>query len=143
MASPCGQKDEQRMRMFAQAFRKIHCYILCGLGVPFSLLTLWVVLHMSPGDWNDWRGPHPYRATLLTITGPFTGAILRPFEPYSWKIAWGCFPFCAAPLLIGGLFQIIPLPFRRGAQGLRLTMWVLGLLGWFVGGFLSLICSLE
>ena len=131
------------MHILTQRFPRVHFYMLGGFTVAFSLLTLWAVSHMPPGDWNDWRGTHPYRATLLTISGPFTGAYLRPFEPYCWKIAWGFLPYCAAFLLAGGLLQIVPLPIRRGAHGLRVAMWGLGLLGWFVGGFLALMCSMQ
>ena len=131
------------MRIFRQQFQRVHLHILCGFVVAFSGLTLWAVWHLPPGDWNDWRGTHPYRATLLAILGPFTGVILRPFEPYCWQVAWWFFPYCAVFLMAGGLFQFVPLPFQRGAQVLRLAIWVLGLLGWFVGGFLSLLCSME
>jgi hypothetical protein len=101
------------------------------------------MMHMSPGDWNDLRGTHPYRATLLTFCGPFTGAILRPFEPDTWKAAYGLLLFCAPALGLGIIGQLVPLPFRRGARGLRIGAWVLGLLVWFGGSFLSLMMAME
>ena len=124
-------------------FQKAHLYTFLGLTAAFSALTLWIVLHQSPGDWNDWRGPHPYRAVIFTVTGPFTIAILRPFEPESWQLAWGLFPYCAALLLAGGALQVLPLPFQRGARVLRLTGWILGWLAWFAGGFLALLRAMD
>jgi hypothetical protein len=121
---------------------KVHLRIFGGFALAFSALTFWVVLNMPPGDWNDWRGTHPYLATLLTFCGPFTAAILRPYAPDSWEAARRLFPCCAAFLLCGAFCQFVPLPFQRGARGLRVAMWVLGLLGWFAGGVLSLVLTI-
>jgi hypothetical protein len=131
------------MSIMTAHFQKLHLYVLAGFVVTFTALTFWAVLHMPPGDWNDWRGTHPYRTTFLAFSGPFSGAILRPFEPYCWKIAWGFFPYCAGFLVAGTLLQFFGVPFHRGAQALRITAWVLGLSVWFVGGFLCLLCSMQ
>jgi hypothetical protein len=131
------------MNIIAHRFRRMHFDIFLGFALVFSTLTFWAVMHMPPGDWNDWRGTHPYRAALLTICGPFTPVILRPFAPYCWEVAWWFFPYCAVFLFAGGLLQLVPFPFQRGARSLRISGWVLGLLGWFVGGFVSLMCSME
>jgi hypothetical protein len=129
------------MSMFINRFRQVHLFIFGGFAVAFSALTFWAVIHMSPGDWKDSRN-HPYAATLLTICGPFTGAILRPYDPYSWEVARRLCPYCAAFILGGAFFQFVPLPFQRYEQGLRISIWVLGLLAWFGGGVVSLICAM-
>jgi len=131
------------MSIFTSQFRRVHLYIFLGFAFAFSALTFWAVMHMSPGDWNDWRGTHPYRATLLTFCGPFTGAILRPFEPDCWRAARGLLLYCAPFLFVGVFSQLVRLPFQRGAHGLRIAVWVFGLLVWFAGAFLSLILAME
>ena len=131
------------MDIIANHFRKVHIYIFLGFAIAFSALTFWAVMHMSPGDWNDLRGTHPYRATLLTFCGPFTGAILRPFQSDCWWFAGKLLLYCAPVLIFGVIFQLVWLPFRRGALVLRIAAWVLGLLGWFAGAACSLMYAME
>jgi hypothetical protein len=131
------------MNIFINHFRRVHLYIFLGFALAFSIFTYYAVIHMSPGDWNDWRGTHPYRATLLTIFGPFTGAILRPFDQDCWQTSRGLLLFCAPLLVFGLLCQLVRLPFRRGAQALRIAMWVIGLLSWFAGSVLSLLVTMD
>ena len=46
-------------------------------------------------------------------------------------------PWSGAFLAAGVLFQIVPLLFQRFAKTVRLTVWCVGLLGWFGGGVVS------
>jgi hypothetical protein len=131
------------MDIITNNFRRAHLYAFFAVAAVGTALTFWAVMQMSPGDWNDSRGPHPYRATLLAVCGPFAGAILRPFEPYSLTIAFWLLPYCAACLIWGVFFQLVWLPFRRGAQGLRMVMGVGGLVGWFAGSVLSIIYQMD
>ena len=45
--------------------------------------------------------------------------------------------YCAPVLLIGIMSQFIHLPDRRWVCGMRMTLWILGWLVWFLGGVLS------
>jgi len=128
-------------RLGAPGFKRVQLLMLCGFVLVFSAFTLFVVLHMRTGDWNDHRN-HPILGVWLTISGPFIGAVIRPYDPYSVQMAWKIFPVCAAILGLGTIVQCIPLPFKRGAQGLRLGLWAISLLGWFAGGVLSIFCAL-
>ena len=136
-----GAADRPALRPVTPGLQRVHVLILLGLALGFSVLTLLRELLLSSGDWNEPRN-HLFAGVLLTISGPFIGPILRPYDPYSVKIAWMLFPYCAAILGLGTIGQWLPLPFKRGAQGLRLTLWTLGLLGWFAGGVFSFLCAL-
>lgn len=131
------------MKFFPHRFHKIHLFLFLGFALAFSSLTFYAVMHMSPGDWNDWRGNHPYVATLLTITGPFTAVVLKPYDPYCWHSAWMMLPFCGSFLLFAAVGQLIALPFQRGARFLRLTLWAFALFIWFAGGAVNLLNTLE
>ncbi|MCX6895937.1 MAG: hypothetical protein NTZ16_10660 [Verrucomicrobia bacterium] len=127
------------MRLFTHCFQRVHLYVLMGFVIAFSALTFWFLVHQSA---NDWRENKNYTATLLTISGPFTGAIARPSEAGCLRFAWKLFPSCAAVLFLGVICQLIPFPFQRGSQRLRVSMWIVGLLGWFAGSVLSLLFAL-
>jgi len=128
------------MSIFASQFRKVHFYILLAFAAAFSALTFWALIHQSPSDWRD---HHNFAATLLTVFGPFTGAIARPSETSCLRFAWGLFPYCAGILSLAVIFQFIRLPLKRGAKAMQIVLWVLGLLGWFGGGVLSLMFALS
>ena len=46
-------------------------------------------------------------------------------------------------LAAGTLPLFIKLPFSRGASALRMVLWVMGLLGWFLGGIVSYAHALN
>jgi hypothetical protein len=125
----------------APGLRRVHLLLLLAFALVFSAFTLFVVRHMTPGDWNDPRN-HPFLGVWLTISGPFIGPIIRPYDPYSVQMAWKIFPVCAAILGLGTIVQWVPLPFKRGAQGLRLGLWAISLFCWFAGGVFSILCAL-
>ena len=78
-----------------------------------------------------------FLTTLSTILGPMTGAIARNCQSCCLAFSLSLLPYCGAFLIAGTLPQFIKLPFSRGASALRMTMWVLSLLGWFLGGIVS------
>jgi hypothetical protein len=121
---------------FVPGFRKLHLYIFLAFDLAYSLL---IFLAISPGDWRSWDS-HPYRGILLTFSGPFSTAIIQPNAGH-WEAAWGLFPFCAAFLLWGIFCQLVRLPSQRDPQRVAIFMWVIGLLGWFNGGVLSLVLA--
>ena len=111
-------------------------YILAGLLTPFTALTYLAVCSGSPSDVRD----RPViLTTLATISGPFVGAIARHGQSccldFSLKLAAICGPILA----LGLIAQVIPLPFRRGQQAVRLLLWTLGWLTWLLGGLVSFV----
>ena len=128
------------MKLFTNGFQKVHLYIFLGFVLAFSGLTLWVMLNQSPGDRRDNQN---VAATLLTFSGPFTGAIARPSEPSCFTYSLKLFPYCAAFLLGGAFFQIVRWPFRYGEQAVRIIPWVIALLGWFTGSIMSLMYAMS
>jgi hypothetical protein len=84
------------------------------------------------------RERHIAAATLGSISGPFTGALARPSQADCWKFGWKLLPYCAGFVLVASFFQMLRLPRNPGAELFRFGTWVIGWLGWFGGGFLSL-----
>jgi hypothetical protein len=129
-----------KLKLSGNRLRRVHGFILLAFTLAFSALTFWGLSHQSV---NDWRSNWNFTATLFTISGPFTGAIARPSQSTCLEFAFKLFPYCAGFLLAGILCQVIPLPFRWGERFFRISMWVLGLTGWFGGGVLSLAYALS
>src|SRR3954466_8376507 len=97
-------------------------YILLGLLVPFTALTYLAVSTGSPGDVRD----RPVAlTTLATLTGPFTGAIARHGQSCCLQFSLRLAAICGPVLALGLIAQVIPLPFRRGQQAVRLVLWTL------------------
>ena len=72
--------------------------------------------------------------TLATITGPFVGPIARHGQSCCLKFALVLAAICGPVLALGLIAQVVPLPFRRGQQALRLVLWTLGWFVWLFSG---------
>lgn len=127
--------NEAAMRIFQSNFTRTHAFIAAGFLGAFTALTMYACSQGTPSDLSD---RHSLTAALGTASGPFVGALARPHEPSCLKFGWTLLPYCGGILLASALFQFFKLPFRWGAKALRIVVWVLGLLGWFFGGTLSL-----
>jgi hypothetical protein len=127
------------MKLFAQHFGRVHVIIFLAFVLVFSVLTLWSLASQSP---SDWRNNQNAAATLLAVTGPFTGAIARNFQSCCLNASLALFPWCLAILVLGAFCQFVPLPFRRGERFFRIGTWVIAMLGWFAGTVLSLAHAL-
>ena len=121
-------------------FRRVHLHVFLGCYLAFAGLT-WLVLHA--GSESDRRERPMVAATLGTVTGPFTGAIARHGQACCWRFSVAVFPWCALFLAVGILFQVMPLPVRRWERAVRLTLWCIGLLGWFGGALVSFLHALS
>jgi len=111
-------------------------YILLGLLVPFTALTY---LTVSSGSPSDIRDRPVILTTLATISGPFVGAIARHSQPCCLHFSLGLAAI-AGPVLAPGLIaQVVPLPFRRGQQTVRLVLWTLGWFVWLFSGLVSFL----
>src|SRR3954468_24923190 len=114
-------------------------YILLGLLAPFTALTYLAVSSGSPGDVHD----RPVAlTTLATITGPFTGAIARHGQSCCLQSSLRLAAICGPVLALGLIVQVVPLPFRRGRQAVRLMLWTLGWFVWFLSGHVSFMHAL-
>jgi len=128
------------MRRLFQNFTRAHLLILAGFILVFSAFTAFALSRQPISDRRDnWN----VAATSLTVAGPLTGAIARHFQDCCLKFSLGLAPYCAGFLLMGTLCQIIPLPFQKGRVPFRITAWVLGLLGWFMGAPISFLHALS
>ena len=114
-------------------------YILLGLLVPFTALTYLAVSSGSPGDVHD----RPVAlTTLATITGPFIGAIARHGQSCCLQFSLWLAAICGPVLALGLVAQVVPLPFRRGQQAVRLVLWTLGWFVWLFSGHVSFMHAL-
>jgi hypothetical protein len=121
-------------------FSRAHLYLFIGFYVAFAVLTF---LALNAGTESDRRQNQIVTATIGAVSGPFTGAIARQFQSCCWKFSLAVFPYSALILGAGVICQIIPLPFRRLERAVRLTLWCIGLLGWFGGALLSFAHALS
>jgi len=122
------------MRHVLRHFTPKHLYVFLGFYAAFAGLTLFVLSRQSESDWHDnWNTA----ATIGSFSGPFTGAIARHFQSCCWKFSVGLFPYCAAFLLGGVVFQFVPIAWPSVERKIRLVAWIAGLLGWFGGGVIS------
>ena len=119
---------------------RIHFNILLVFIIVFTAFTAFCMSQQSIGDRRD---SNNISATLLTATGPFTGAIARNFQSCCWQFSLRLAPYCGTILMLGIAAQFVPLPFRRGQGKFRMVAWVLGLLGWFLGAPVSLLDALS
>jgi hypothetical protein len=111
-------------------------YILLGLLVPFTALTY---LAVSSGSPSDIRDRPVILTTLATISGPFVGAIARDNQPCCLHFSLGLAAITGPVLALGLIAQVVPLPFRRGQQTVRLVLWALGWLVWLFSGLVSFL----
>jgi hypothetical protein len=128
------------MRRLFQHFSREHLYLFLGFYVGFAALTF---LALSAGSESDRRENAIAAATMGVVSGPFTGAIARHCQSCCLQFSLTISPYCALVLGVSVLFQMAPLPFQRFARAARLTLWCLGLLGWFGGALVSLLHALS
>ncbi len=113
--------------------------IFLGLLAPFTALTYLAVCSGSPGDVHD----RPVTlTTLATIMGPFTGAIARHGQSCCLQFSLRLAAICGPVLALGLIAQVVPLPFRRGRQAVRLVLWTLGWFVWLFSGHVSFMHAL-
>lgn len=122
------------MRIFKNHFTRHHLLVFLGIWLSFTVLTFWIA---------D-RGIDQYDHSRLvclttcgTILGPMTGAISRNCQSCCLNASLSLLPYCAAFLILGATPLFLKLPFEVGAAVLRMALWVIGLLGWFLGGIVS------
>ena len=104
------------------------------LGV-FTILTF--LITNAGVDQGPDHNARVLQTTLGTITGPLTGAISRGFQRCCLEFSLKVMLYCAPFLLIGVLVQFIGLPHNAWLNALRMSLWIIGWLAWFLGGIVS------
>jgi hypothetical protein len=122
------------MKLIENHFTKAHLFVFLGIWLSFTALTYWIAEHgIEQYDHNKLV----FLTTLGTILGPMTGAISRDCQSCCLAFSLSLLPYCGAILVLGTAPLFIKLPFKRGASVLRMALWIVGLLGWFLGGIVS------
>ena len=125
------------MKLIDNHFTKAHFFVFLGIWLCF---TAWTYLIAEHGIEQYDHNKLVVLTTLGTVLGPMTGAISRDCQSCCLAFSLSLLPYCVTFLILGTIPLFIRVPFRRGASALRMTLWIVGLLGWFSGGICSLIC---
>lgn len=128
------------LRRFSGHFSGLHLKVLLWFSGVFAALTfLWMLPGAISGHGESLR--NGVVASIFAFSGPFTGAISRGHWHWTGS-GYGAFgmlvlPYCGTALAVALLFQLLPL--RLMKMKIRISIWILGLLGWFAGTLLSVI----
>jgi hypothetical protein len=122
------------MRIVENHFTRVHCYVFLGIWLCFTLLTYWIAEH-GIEQYNHAR--LVFLTTCGTILGPMTGAISRDCQSCCLSASLSLVPYYGSLLVLGTVPQFVGLPFKRGASVFRMTLWIIGIVGWFFGGIVS------
>ena len=128
------------MNIFENNFARKHLYIFLTIWIFFTIANFAILCAGLDGQ-NKYI--YVFLTTAATITGPMTGAISRQLQSCCTEFSLKIMTFCAPVLLLGILFQLVKLPFKKSASAIRLIIWTLCLLIWFLGGILSFGHALE
>jgi hypothetical protein len=121
------------MKLIENNFTRHHLLAFLAVWLSFTILTYLIA---ERGIEQDGHNRLVALTACGTILGPMTGAISRNCQSCCLRFSLGLIPYCAASLIIGAIPSFLYLPFR-GASILRMTAWVVGLLGWFLGAIVS------
>jgi hypothetical protein len=127
------------MNIFENNFSKRHLHIFLTILILFTIANF-AILCAAMDSWDNFK--YVVLTTAATITGPLTGAIARQWQSCCAEFSLKIMMFCAPVLLFGTIFQLIKLPFKK-ASAIRLSIWFICLLMWFLGGILSFGHALE
>ncbi len=128
------------MKMIENHLTKNHLFVFLFIWLCFTALNYWIAEHGI--EQYDHRRL-VVLTTLGTILGPMTGAISRDCQSCCLNFSLSLLPYCAAFLVAGTIPLFIKFPFKLGASALRMALWIVGLLGWFLGGIFSYAHALN
>ena len=131
MTIACNHPPQVRRMPFTRA----HAIIFACVWTPFAVLTFFAA--------QDQHGPKgglgfATLATVGSLGGPMTGALLRDFQSCCLVASLQCLALCGPIFAISVAFQFVPM-----YRPLRLGLWTLGCMAWFAGGLLSFGHALE
>ena len=128
------------MNIIENNFSKRHLHIFLTILILFTIANFAILCAGLDGQ-NKYI--YVFLTTAATFTGPMTGAIAHQWQSCCTEFSLKIMMFCAPVLLFGTIFQLIKLPFKKSAGAIRLFLWILCLLIWFLGGILSFGHALE
>lgn len=123
-----------------RVFDRAHLVSFLTLYTLFALLTF---LALRPAEKQNATLPKALLVAAGAVSGPFTGAMARGFQSCCWRNSLQLAPYCGGILMIGTVLQWVPMPFQAGQRLVRLTLWLVGWLGWFGGGLVSFAHALS
>jgi len=123
------------MRYVKNNLTKAHWVVFVAMLVVFTVLTF--LMTNAGVDKGADHNTRVVQSTVGTITGPLTGAISRGFQGCCLRFSLTVMAYCAPMLLVGVATQFIGLSDRKWLRVMRMVLWVLGWLVWFMGGILS------
>jgi hypothetical protein len=129
------------MNLFENNFSRKHLFIFLVILILFTIANFAITSAGLDDGQNHYK--YVFLTTAATFTGPMTGAISRQWQSCCTEFSLKIMMFCAPALLLGILFQLIRLPFKKSAAAIRFFIWIVSLLIWFLGGILSFAHALE
>ena len=127
------------LKLIENHFTTAHLRVFLGIWLFLTALTYWT---MERGIEQYEHRRLVFLTTCGTILGPMTGAISRNCQSCCWDFSLSLLPYCGTFLVMGTVPLFIKFPFERGASFIRMVLWIVGLLGWFLGGIVSFIHAL-
>jgi hypothetical protein len=130
------QSKERTLRGYVKNnLTRVYAVVFASMLLVFTALTF--LITNAGVDQGAEHNIRVVQTTAGTITGPLTGAISRGFQGCCLRFSLTVMAFCAPFLLIGTMIQFIALPDRMWLRVMRMFLWSLGWLVWFMGGIVS------
>jgi hypothetical protein len=122
-------------RFFKSYFTRAHLWVFAVIWGGFTVLTFLIV--NAGADQGGGRLFVIALTTAATISGPMTGAVARDFQSCCFEFSLSLLPYCGAILFVGVAAQLVKWPFQLFAGAIRMFLWIVGWIGWFMGGIVS------
>jgi hypothetical protein len=81
--------------------------------------------------------------TLMTISGPLTGAVSRGWQHCCLTFSVSLLPWCLPPMIAAFALQQFWRPHSGIGEVVRVVAWGLAWAGWFFAGFISFLHALS
>jgi hypothetical protein len=123
------------------AFTRAHVRVFVVLLTLASIGTFLVTARGLDDSSEKWRTV--MITTLMTISGPLTGAFSRGWQHCCLTFSVSLLPWCLPPMIAAFALQQFWRPQSRIGEGVRVAAWGLGWAGWFFAGFVSFAHALS
>lgn len=123
------------VRWWTNRFSIAHGLALVAIWLLASALDYYILRHAW--DYGPTRPLACAGLALASISGPMIGGLTRHPSNCCMEFSLSLLPYSIAGLATGIGFQFSPWPANRWGVGLRLGVFVMGLLVWFGSGIIS------
>jgi hypothetical protein len=123
------------------AFTRAHVRVFVGLLTLASIATFLITVRGLDDGVGKWQTVTT--TTLMTISGPLTGAVSRDLQHCCLTYSVSLLPWCLPPMIAAFALQQFWRPQSRIGEGVRVAAWGLGWAGWFFAGFVSFAHALS